>query len=126
MKDYFTKVETRKTEVHNVRIPANSPEEAKEKLQQWAAEKKFDEISAIVELTTIPYTNDWIENPDPLTRKVPDGIDEWIKSGGTLDVRSDFGHTYYNCDLISTFIGPQVITHYRLGPPKEWYEKYWK
>lgn len=61
-------------------------------------------------------TYEWIKNPHPLKRKVPEALLEDFEKHGTytVDVWSDdmkmgWGNTHH----VLAFMSPQIISHYR-------------
>lgn len=61
---------------------------------------------------------EWKRNEFAGVRRVPPIIDDWVKAGFGFDYKDDMGKVAIDCrDPVMVFIGPNVITHYRLHDP---------
>lgn len=57
----------------------------------------------------------WIENPHPTKMKVPDDAAEWHRMGWLIDTVNEYGHISVDSPIVLSFMGPIIITHYRLS-----------
>ena len=59
---------------------------------------------------------EWIENPHPLKRKVPEALYEDFKKNGvyTVDVwDSEMNRGWGNLHHVQAFMSPSIVSHYR-------------
>lgn len=57
----------------------------------------------------------WIENKYRDVRKVPDDAAEWHRNGWRVDTIDEFGRVSLENSIILSFMGPCIVTHYRLA-----------
>lgn len=61
---------------------------------------------------------DWKRNEFAGVKRVPPTVNDWVQAGFGFDYKDDMGKVHLDCrDPVIVFIGPQVITHYRMHDP---------
>jgi hypothetical protein len=58
-------------------------------------------------------TCNWIKNPNPEHRIVPDDAHEWHRNGWNIDYIDENGKVIEGVPVILSFMGPDIVTYYR-------------
>lgn len=64
---------------------------------------------------------DWKENPHAMYRKIPKDVEKWVDEGLPFEILNEGSNLPQRYEgrmsAVLCFIGPGVISHYRLAPP---------